>query len=144
MRQQDLSHQLPPYPLNLTIVARPTMAIPELSAPPYQVTSGLGCLGEVPSQHLMPGLSQTYYDSVRQRERNCFRQLNCWSPDYSAGHQRTACLHTNSARCQVQSTPFFFIIALALCRHYSVLSFVIPLAWGATVQIYNVFRNLAL
>jgi len=55
---------------------------------------------------VLTAIKLTYCTSVRLQEHSYSRQLNFWSPDYSASHQRTACLHTASARCQNRSSPY--------------------------------------
>lgn len=49
--------------------------ISDLSTPPFQQASKPRPLGDVLSSHLMQRLSYIYYDSIKQQERNFFRQL---------------------------------------------------------------------
>jgi hypothetical protein len=49
--------------------------IPDIAAPPIPFSFGKKAWGDVTSPQLLQGLSLIYYDSIKQRERNCFRQL---------------------------------------------------------------------
>ena len=51
-------------------------------------------------------IKQIYYTSIRQRERNCFRQLSLVMTEILEHcHHRSACLLTTSTRCQSQVSP---------------------------------------
>ena len=60
-------------------------------------------LVSAPSAEIKPVI---YCASIRQRERNCFRQINSWqSLIIESGRQLSACLHNTSSCCQIQSAP---------------------------------------
>ena len=105
--RQDLGHQPAPYPLNLIRNARPSRNISDFAVPLNQGASEQQPLSDIPSRHLVPGLSQiAYYASTRQRERNCFRQINCrQSLIIESGCQLSACLHNTSSCCQIHVSP---------------------------------------
>ena len=105
--RQDLGHQPAPYPLNLIRNARPSRTISDFAVPLNQGASEQQPLSDIPSRHLVPGLSQiAYYASTRQRERNCFRQINCrQSLIIESGCQLSACLHNTSSCCQIHVSP---------------------------------------
>lgn len=77
---------------------------------------------------ILTAIKLTYCTSVRLQEHSYSRQLNFWSQDYSASHQRTACLHTASARCQNRSSPYLRcnpvrLLCKCICFIYSVQYF---------------------
>ena len=77
---QDPNHQPIPYPLKFRSPCEATanyfrFLCTAISAG-FGTTASERCLVPSPGDGLKP---KTYCASVRQRERNCFRQLNCWS-----------------------------------------------------------------
>lgn len=75
---QDLDHQPMPYPLKFHSASGATpnyfrFLCTAISAG-FGTTASERCLVPSPSDGIKP---KTYYTSVRQRERNFFRQLNC-------------------------------------------------------------------
>ena len=113
VRKQDQSHQLAPYPLKF----RPQREAAKdyLRVCCTTISTSFGnrafgwCLVSAPCAEIKP----IYCTSIRQRERNCFRQLIFRMIDIKVlTKQRTACLHTISARCQIQSTPMNVVTKL--------------------------------
>ncbi len=68
----------------------------------FGTTSSERCLVASPGDAIKP---VTYCTSVRQRERNCFRQLIFVHSDSRASQRGSACLHTISSCRQVHTTP---------------------------------------
>ena len=106
VRKQDQSHQLAPYPLKFRLwreAARDYLRVCCTTISTSFGNRAFGwCLVSAPCAEIKP----IYCASIRQRERNCFRQLIFRMIDIKVlTKQRTACLHTISARCQIQSTP---------------------------------------
>lgn len=73
----------------------------------FGTTSLERCLVPSPCNGIKPVI---YCTSIRQRERNCFRQLIFDHSDLGASHRGSACLRTISSRCQIQSTPRFMSV----------------------------------
>ena len=66
-------------------------------------TSSERCLVPAPGAGIKP---VTYCTSVRQRERNCFRQINLRKPCIIESDSRlSACLHNTSSCCQIHVSP---------------------------------------
>ena len=106
VRKQDQSHQLAPYPLKFRLWREAVNSYLRVCCTTISTSFGnraFGwCLVSAPCAEIKP----IYCASIRQRERNCFRQLVFRMIDIKVlTKQRTACLHTISARCQIQSTP---------------------------------------
>ena len=106
VRKQDQSHQLAPYPLKFRPWREAARSYLRVCCTTISTSFGnraFGwCLVSAPCAEIKP----IYCASIRQRERNCFRQLIFRMIDIKVlTKQRTACLHTISARCQIQSTP---------------------------------------
>ena len=80
VRRQDLGHPPAPYPLKFH--PRHGAAVGYSRFYLHRLISGFGttsserCLVTLSHSAIRP---VTYYTSVRQRERNCFRQLIFWS-----------------------------------------------------------------
>ena len=113
VRKQDQSHQLTPYPLKFRRWCKATNGYLRLCCTTCSTSFGnraFGwCLVSAPCAEIKP----IYCASIRQRERNCFRQLIFRMIDIKVlTKQRTACLHTISARCQIQSTPMNVVTKL--------------------------------
>ena len=106
VRKQDQSHQLTPYPLNLHHRCEAINSYFRFYCTTISTSFGKTafgwCLVSAPCAEIKP----IYCASIRQRERSCFRQLIFRMIDIKVPtKQCTACLHTISARCQIQSTP---------------------------------------
>ena len=106
VHKQDQSHQLVPYPLKLRLCREAGNGYLRFCCTTISTSFGKTafgwCLVSAPCAEIKP----IYCASIRQRERNCFRQLIFRMIDIKVlTKQRTACLHTISARCQIQSTP---------------------------------------
>ena len=76
---QDLDHQPQPYPLNFHLATEALQGYSRFTCTAWPKNFGTTaferCLVPLPSSGIEP---VTYCDSVRQRERNYFRQLICW------------------------------------------------------------------
>ena len=53
------------------------VTIPDIIAPLNQDASEKELLSDVSFQQSLVGIKLMYYTSIRQRERSCFRQINC-------------------------------------------------------------------
>ena len=79
---------------------------PDICASPNSSNFGARVSGDVSSEPIGSRMKLTYYSSVRQRERNYFRQLKILKSDIKVREQQlTTCLLTPSSRCQSQSAP---------------------------------------
>ena len=109
--EQDRSHRFSPYPLRLHRKHEATNDYFRLNCTTlpehFGTTVSEWCLVSAPCAEIKPVI---YYTSIRQRERSCFRQIIVESCDYSDRLRSTACLHTFSTRCQIQSAPKWGII----------------------------------
>ena len=113
VRKQDQSHQLAPYPLKFRPWREAARSYLRVCCTTISTSFGnraFGwCLVSAPCAEIKP----IYCASIRQRERKCFRQLIFRMIDIKVlTKQRTACLHTISARCQIQSTPMNVVTKL--------------------------------
>ena len=106
VHKQDRSHQLTPYPFSFVLHPRLCRTILDFAAFPVQVASRRRHLGNVLFQHLVSELSYIYYDSIKQQERNYFRQLNLLRFGINEPlSQRSTCLLTSSTCCRNQTAP---------------------------------------
>ena len=65
-------------------------------------------------------IKQIYYTSIRQRERNCFRQLSLLMTEILEHcHHRSACLLTTSTRCQSQVSPIYVVFQIVMVAIYN-------------------------
>ena len=79
---------------------------PDICASPNSSNFGARVSGDVSSEPIGSRMKLTYCSSVRQRERNYFRQLKILKSDIKVREQQlTTCLLTPSSRCQSQSAP---------------------------------------
>ena len=106
VRQQDPDHQLPPYPLKIHPRSGASADYFRFNLHRwifgFGTTSSERCLVASPCDAIKP---VTYCTSVRQRERNCFRQLIFVHSDLGASQRGSACLHIISTCRQIRSTP---------------------------------------
>ena len=107
VRLQDRSHQLAPYPLIFHSAYEATRNYPRFSC-----TSISNCLEERAFGKCLVSAPCTeikleiYYDSIKQQERNYFRQLKLLRSEiYEPASRRSTCLLTPSTCCRNQTGP---------------------------------------
>ena len=104
---QDLNHQPMPYPLNLHLCNEAYTNYFRFNLHRFTLRFGTTsleqCLVQLSNSRIKPVI---YCTSIRQRERNYFRQLKILKSDIKVREQQlTTCLLTPSSRCQSQSAP---------------------------------------
>jgi len=72
----------------------------------FGTTSLEQCLVASPGDAIKPVI---YYASIRQRERNCFRQLFFDHSDLGGSRRASACLHTISSCRQIHTSPRYVL-----------------------------------
>ena len=108
--RQDLDHQPTSYPLNLHQCIEAYTDYFRLNL--HRLLSGFGttsserCLVQLSNSRIKP---VTYCTSVRQRERNCFRQLFFDHSDLGGSRRASACLHTISSCRQIHTSPRYVL-----------------------------------
>ena len=75
--QQDPDHQLQPYPLKLHPSGGAHMGYSRFFLHRFTLRFGTTSLEQCLVPSPCDGIKPIYYTSIRQRERSCFRQLNC-------------------------------------------------------------------
>ena len=110
VRQQDPSHQLPAYLLNLhtRIAACACYSVNFRATWSIQPTDS--AWSDVSGQHLVPTQSQPTILRFKQRELHCCCQLLFYRRYLRASLQCSACLHTYSTCCQNQLSPNHLLI----------------------------------
>lgn len=79
---------------------------PDISASPSSINFGARVPGDVSSEPIGSRMKLTYCTSVRQRERNYFRQLKILKSEFKVRElQLTTCLPIPSSRCQSHVSP---------------------------------------
>jgi len=108
VRKQDRSHQSAPYPLNCHSVHKAIQNYPRfccISCSNCLEATAFGkCPVSAPSTEIK---LETYYASVKQQERNYFRQLKLLRSEiYEPASRCSTCLLTSSTCCRNQTVPF--------------------------------------
>ena len=76
---QDLDHQSQPYPLKLHLSIEAYTDYFRFTCTAWPSDSEQHPWSDVSFRQPCGGIKLIYCTSIKQRERSCFRQLNCWS-----------------------------------------------------------------
>jgi len=106
--KQDRSHQPAPYPLNFHFAREAVQNYLRFSCTSnsncLEATAFGKCLVSVPCTEIK---LEIYSDSIKQQERNYFRQLKLLCSEiYEPVSQCSTCLLTSSTCCRNQTAPF--------------------------------------